>query len=76
MIRITTRERVALFAEGKTDAFLGFPPEPQELRARGFSRVILNTVMDQEDNRRIIRDPPAGRGYRTVHVGPSTMAPG
>jgi hypothetical protein len=38
--------------------------------------VILNTVMDQEDNRRIIRDPPAGRGYRTVHVGPSTMAPG
>ena len=23
-----------LFAEGKIDAFLGFPPEPQELRAR------------------------------------------
>jgi NitT/TauT family transport system substrate-binding protein len=31
------------FAEGKTDAFLGFPPEPQELRARGIGRVILNT---------------------------------
>ena len=24
-----------LYAEGKTDAFLAFPPEPQELRARG-----------------------------------------
>ena len=28
------------FAEGKTDAFLGFPPEPQELRARGVGRVL------------------------------------
>jgi NitT/TauT family transport system substrate-binding protein len=36
-----------LFAEGKTDAFLGFPTEPQELRARGISRVILNTVVDR-----------------------------
>jgi hypothetical protein len=25
---------MTLFAEGKIDAFLGFPPEPQELRAR------------------------------------------
>jgi NitT/TauT family transport system substrate-binding protein len=36
-----------LFAEGKTDAFLGFPPEPQELRARGFNRVILSTLTDR-----------------------------
>jgi NitT/TauT family transport system substrate-binding protein len=35
------------FAAGKTDAFLGFPPEPQELRARKIGRVILNTVTDQ-----------------------------
>ena len=34
------------FAEGKTDAFLGFPPEPQILRARGHRRVILNTLLD------------------------------
>ena len=32
-----------LFAEGKIDAFLGFPPEPQELRARKIGHVILNT---------------------------------
>src|SRR5262245_53363137 len=36
-----------LFAEGKTDAFLGFPPEPQELRARKIGHVILNTATDR-----------------------------
>jgi NitT/TauT family transport system substrate-binding protein len=36
-----------LFAEGKVDAFLGFPPEPQELRARNIGHVILNTTTDQ-----------------------------
>ena len=36
-----------LFAEGKVDAFLGFPPEPQELRARKVGRVILNTATDK-----------------------------
>jgi NitT/TauT family transport system substrate-binding protein len=35
-----------LFAERKVDAFLGFPPEPQELRAREIGRVILNTTTD------------------------------
>jgi NitT/TauT family transport system substrate-binding protein len=35
-----------LFAEGKIDAFLGFPPEPQELRARHVGHVILNTSVD------------------------------
>ena len=32
---------------GKVDAFLGFPPEPQELRARKIGRVILNTATDK-----------------------------
>jgi NitT/TauT family transport system substrate-binding protein len=36
-----------LFAAGKIDAFLGFPPEPQELRARNIGRVILNTSTDK-----------------------------
>jgi NitT/TauT family transport system substrate-binding protein len=35
------------FIAGETDAFLGFPPEPQELRARRISRVILNTMTDR-----------------------------
>jgi NitT/TauT family transport system substrate-binding protein len=36
-----------LFAEGKVDAFLAFPPEPQELRARNVGHVILNTTTDR-----------------------------
>jgi NitT/TauT family transport system substrate-binding protein len=35
------------FARGQVDAFLGFPPEPQELRARKIGRVILNTGTDR-----------------------------
>jgi NitT/TauT family transport system substrate-binding protein len=36
-----------LFAEGKADAFLAFPPEPQELRDRNIGRVIISTVQDK-----------------------------
>ena len=38
---------MALFAEGKIDAFLGFPPEPQELRARKIGHVIVNSAVDR-----------------------------
>jgi len=36
-----------LFAAGQIDAFLGFPPEPQELRARKIGHVILNSAIDR-----------------------------
>src|SRR5215813_1832790 len=36
-----------LFADGKIDAFLGLPPEPQELRARNIGRVIFNSATDR-----------------------------
>jgi|SRR5436305_5797539 len=36
-----------LFATGQIDAFLGFPPEPQELRARKAGHVIVNTTRDR-----------------------------
>ena len=35
------------FVDGQIDAFLGLPPEPQELRARKIGRVILNLSTDQ-----------------------------
>jgi NitT/TauT family transport system substrate-binding protein len=38
---------IELFAAGKIDAFLGFPPEPQDLRARGIGRVIVNSTTDR-----------------------------
>jgi NitT/TauT family transport system substrate-binding protein len=36
-----------LFAQGKVDAFLAFPPEPQELRTRQLGRMILSLGADQ-----------------------------
>jgi NitT/TauT family transport system substrate-binding protein len=35
------------FVEGKADAFLGFAPQPLELRAKKVGRVILNTTHDR-----------------------------
>jgi NitT/TauT family transport system substrate-binding protein len=34
-------------ADGKIDAFLGFPPDPQELRAKRIGRVLLNSAVDR-----------------------------
>jgi NitT/TauT family transport system substrate-binding protein len=36
-----------LFLRGDVDAFLGFPPEPQELRAKGVGGVLLNSALDR-----------------------------
>jgi NitT/TauT family transport system substrate-binding protein len=38
---------IELFIQGKIDAFLAFPPEPQDLRARHTGRVILNSATDR-----------------------------
>jgi len=35
------------FVDGRIDAFLGFAPEPQELRARHIGHSILNTALDR-----------------------------
>jgi NitT/TauT family transport system substrate-binding protein len=57
-----------LFAEGKADAFLAFPPEPQELRARNIGRVLISTIQDKPwsqylccmlfSNSQFVRDHP------------------
>jgi NitT/TauT family transport system substrate-binding protein len=36
-----------LFVAGKIDAFLGFPPEPQELRAQNIRHVVVNSAVDR-----------------------------
>jgi NitT/TauT family transport system substrate-binding protein len=40
-------ESMQLFAAAKIDAYLGFPPEPQELRARKIGHVLLNSSVDR-----------------------------
>jgi NitT/TauT family transport system substrate-binding protein len=42
-----TASPMELFAQGQVDAFLAFPPEGQELRARRIGRMILNLGADK-----------------------------
>ena len=39
-------ESLPLLTEGKVDALIGFPPVPQELRAKGIGHVVLNSGVD------------------------------
>jgi NitT/TauT family transport system substrate-binding protein len=43
----TPAESMQLLAEGKVDAYVAFPPEPQELRAKGIGHVVVNTATDK-----------------------------
>jgi len=40
-------ESMRLLAESRIDAYLGFPPEPQELRANKIGHVLVNSVVDR-----------------------------
>jgi NitT/TauT family transport system substrate-binding protein len=39
-------ESIQLLADGKIDAYMAFPPEPQELRAKKIGHVVVNSMMD------------------------------
>jgi len=71
-------ESMRLLAAGKIDAFLGFPPEPQELRAKKIGHVLLDTRTDRPwsqyfccmlaGNRQFVRKHPVAtkRALRAV----------
>jgi NitT/TauT family transport system substrate-binding protein len=40
-------DAMGLFVDGKADAFMGFAPQPQELRAKGVGQVIIDTAQDR-----------------------------
>ena len=40
-------ELVRMLAEGKVDAYMALPPDPQELRAKKIGRVLVNSSMDR-----------------------------
>jgi NitT/TauT family transport system substrate-binding protein len=42
-----SNEAKQLLAEGKIDAFLGFPPDPQELRAKKIGHVVVSSALDR-----------------------------
>ena len=55
------------FVEGRIDVFLGFPPEPQELRERGVGRVILNTATDRPWSQYFCCIPFGNRDFVAAH---------
>ena len=74
-IRVVTQpgsESIRQLAEGTIDGYLGFPPEPQELRAKKIGRVVVNSATDRPWSQAVcwpgtgsssggIRSPPSGR---------------
>ena len=40
-------ESIRLLSEGKIDAYLGFPPEPQEMQQKQIGHVVVNSTVDR-----------------------------
>jgi NitT/TauT family transport system substrate-binding protein len=71
-------DAMQLLAAGKVDAYLGFPPEPQEMRARRIGHVVVDTAKDRPwsqyfccmlfSNREFVRRNPvaAKRALRAI----------
>jgi NitT/TauT family transport system substrate-binding protein len=74
----TPVEAKQLLAKGEIDAYMGFPPDPQELRAKKIGRVLLNSAVDRPwsqyfccmvaGNREYVRKNPAAakRALRAI----------
>jgi NitT/TauT family transport system substrate-binding protein len=46
-VKYQPAEAMQLLAEGKIDAYLGFPPIPQQLRNKKIGHVVVNSMMDK-----------------------------
>jgi NitT/TauT family transport system substrate-binding protein len=79
-------EIMRLLSEGKIDAFLGFPPQPQELLAKKIGHVVMNSMMDRpwsqyfccmvNANREFVRKNPIAtkRALRAILKGADICA--
>jgi NitT/TauT family transport system substrate-binding protein len=73
---------IELFTSGKVDAFLGFPPDPQALRAQKIGHVVVNSSVDRPwsqyfccmmaGNREFVRKYPV---VTKVRCAPSSRPP-
>ena len=82
----SSADALRLFIEGKADAFLAFPPQPQELRRRGIGRLIVDTAKDRPwsqyfccvvvANREFVRNNPVAtkRALRAMLKGADICA--
>lgn len=46
VVHRTSAQSIELLAQGKIDAYIGWPPDPQELRARKIGHVLVNMMRD------------------------------
>ena len=46
-VTLPSAEAIQRLAEGRIDALMGFPPEPQELRARKIGHVVVDSARDR-----------------------------
>jgi NitT/TauT family transport system substrate-binding protein len=65
LVDVFGAEAVDLFAEGKLDAYMAFPPEVQELHARKVGHVILKTAADPPWSQYFCCMMAANREYTT-----------
>jgi len=60
-------DSMRLYVDGKVDAFLAFPVQPQDLRLRKIGRVILNTTLDRPWSEYYCCMVAANRDFVTTH---------
>ena len=82
----TAAEAKQMLADGKIDGYLGFPPDPQELRAKKIGHVVVNSAVDRPwsqyfccmavANRDFVRKHPVAtkRALRAVLKGDTVCA--
>jgi NitT/TauT family transport system substrate-binding protein len=67
-------EAIQLLAEGKIDAYMAFPPEPQELRAKQIGHVVVNSMMDRPWSQYFCCLLGANRGFLQKHPAATKRA--
>jgi NitT/TauT family transport system substrate-binding protein len=67
-------EAIQLLADGQVDAYLGFPPDPQEMHARGIGHVVVNSMDDRPWSQYFCCMVVANRDFVTRHPVATTRA--
>jgi NitT/TauT family transport system substrate-binding protein len=67
-------DAMQLLADGRVDAYLGFPPDPQEMRARRIGHVVVNSMVDRPWSQYFCCMVVANREFVTRHPIATTRA--
>ena len=67
-------EAIQLLADGRVDAYLGFPPDPQEMLARRIGHVVVNSMIDRPWSQYFCCMVVANREFVTRHPVAATRA--